>query len=137
MIASLGHLTVAEELLRFLRSILLGLPAGILLDLFRTLRILLPHHPAAVFLEDALYAFALCFFLQCYAWMYADTVFRWPYAAGEILGLAAYMLTVGAVWMRMLRRIRCRISRIRSFFCRAVSGRNESGAKSKKISESP
>ena len=137
MTAPIGHLTVAEELLRFLRSLLIGLPAGVLLDLFRTLRAFLPHHPAAVFLEDTIYVFALCFFLQCYVWMYADTVFRWPYALGEILGLAVYMLTVGAVWKRMLRRIRCRFFRIRSFFCRAVSGRNESGAKSKKISESP
>ncbi|MCR4761494.1 MAG: spore cortex biosynthesis protein YabQ [Oscillospiraceae bacterium] len=137
MTASLGHLTVAEELLRFLRSLLLGLPAGILLDFFRTLRVLLPHHPAAVFLEDALYAFALCFFLQCYAWMYADTVFRWPYALGELLGLVVYLLTAGAVWMRMLRRIRGRLSRIRAFLSRTVFRFAESGSKQKKISESP
>jgi hypothetical protein len=112
---------------------LLGLPAGILLDCFRTLRRLLPHHPAAVFLEDAVYAFLLCFLLQCYVWMYADTVFRWQYALGELLGLMLYLLTAGAVWMRMLRRICLRLEKLRVFFCRTAFRH----AESKKISENP
>ena len=99
------HLTVQQELTRFAQSLLLGIPAGLLLDLFRTLRALLPHHPLTVFLEDALYTFLLCFLLQCFVWMYADTVLRWQYALGELLGLALYLLTAGTVWSRILRRL--------------------------------
>ena len=96
----------------FLRSMLLGLPAGLLLDCFRTLRALLPHHALLVFIEDTVYVFLCIFTVQCYVWMYAGGVFRWQYAAGACIGLAVYLATVGAVWMRMLRRLRCAVRRV-------------------------
>ncbi|MBQ8922299.1 MAG: spore cortex biosynthesis protein YabQ [Oscillospiraceae bacterium] len=108
-----GHtFTVAGQMSRFLCSILLGLPAGLLLDCFRTLRALLPHHALLVFLEDTVYVFLCIFTVQCYVWMYADGVFRWQYAAGACIGLAVYLVTVGAVWMRMLSRLRTTARRI-------------------------
>ncbi len=110
------HLSVSQELTRFAQSLLLGIPAGLLLDLFRTLRALLPHHPLTVFLEDALYTFLLCFLLQCFIWMYADTVLRWQYAFGEMTGLAVYLLTAGTVWSRVLRRVCTIRQKIRSIF---------------------
>ena len=100
------HLTVTQELARFAESLLLGIPAGLLLELFRTLRALLPHHPLTVFLEDALYSFLLCVLLLGFVWVYADTVLRWQYAAGELLGLIIWLLTAGTVWARMLKRLR-------------------------------
>ena len=107
-----GHsMTVAEQISLFLRSILLGLPAGLLLDEFRTLRALLPHRWLPVFLEDTVYVFLCIFMVQCYAWMYAGGAFRWQYAAGACLGLALYLVTVGAVWMRMLKRLRRAVRR--------------------------
>ncbi|MBR6108022.1 MAG: spore cortex biosynthesis protein YabQ [Oscillospiraceae bacterium] len=99
----------------FLRSMLLGLPAGLLLDCFRTLRALLPHHALLVFIEDTVYVFLCIFTVQCYVWMYAGGVFRWQYAAGACIGLAVYLATVGAVWMRMLRRLRCAVRRVLRF----------------------
>lgn len=110
------HLAVSQELTRFAQSLLLGIPAGLLLDLFRTLRALLPHHPLTVFLEDALYTFLLCFLLQCFIWMYADTVLRWQYVCGELIGLAVYLLTAGTVWSRVLRRVCTIRQKIRSIF---------------------
>ncbi len=102
-----GHtLTAAAQISLFLRSILLGLPAGILLDCFRTLRAVFPHHALLVFLEDTVYVFSCVFMVQCYIWMFAGGAFRWQYAAGACLGLAVYLATAGAVWMRMLYRIR-------------------------------
>ncbi len=100
------QLTVHTELLRFLYSLLPGLCCGLLLEGFRTLRALLPHHPIAVFLEDALFSFLCCFILQCYAWSFCAGILRWQYGFGMLLGLVIWMLTVGAVWMRMLQRLR-------------------------------
>ena len=127
------HLTVAQELTRFAQSQLLGIPAGLLLDLFRTLRALLPHHPLTVFFEDALYAFSLCLLLQCFVWMYADTALRWQYALGELLGLGMYLLTAGRVWGRCLLRLRRFRQRIGRFF----TLHTEKNVQQKKISESP
>ena len=126
------HLTVQQELTRFAQSLLLGIPAGLLLDLFRTLRALLPHHPLTVFLEDALYTFLLCFLLQCFVWMYADTVLRWQYALGELLGLALYLLTAGTVWGRILRRLCAIRQKIRLAFVKNT----EKEKPAEKISES-
>ena len=108
-----GHsVAVQTQLLLFLGSFAVGAAAGLLLDCFRTLRALLPHHAAVVFLEDALYVFCCIFMVQCYAWMYAQGVFRWQYAVGACSGLTLYLLTVGAVWMRILQRIRRGMARV-------------------------
>ena len=114
-----GHtVTVAVQISRFLCSILLGLPAGLLLDCFRTLRAILPHHALLVFLEDTVYVFLCVFMVQCYVWMYAGGAFRWQYAAGACIGLAVYLVTVGAVWMRMLSRIRKAVRNLSGMLCR-------------------
>ncbi|MBR5722314.1 MAG: spore cortex biosynthesis protein YabQ [Oscillospiraceae bacterium] len=126
------HLTVGQEMMRFAQSMLLGLPAGLLLDLFRTLRALLPHHALTVFLEDALYTFLLCLLLQCFVWMYADTALRWQYAFGELLGLSVYFLTAGRLWGHFLLRIR----RLRQRIGRMLTVHAEKNAEQKKISES-
>ncbi len=131
------QLTVHTELIRFLRSLLLGLPCGLLFDLFRTLRALLPHHPAAVFLEDAVYTFFCCFIIQCYAWSFCDGVLRWMYAVGAMLGLICYLLTAGKVWSRILLRLHrtaCAIrQKIRSLFV----GNHENQENRKNLDENP
>ncbi|MBR3446983.1 MAG: spore cortex biosynthesis protein YabQ [Oscillospiraceae bacterium] len=126
------QLPVSLELTRFAQSLLLGIPAGLLLDLFRTLRALLPHHPLTVFLEDALYTFLLCFLLQCFVWMYADTALRWQYALGELIGLAVYLLTAGTVWGRVLRRVCAIRQKIRRIFVKNT----EKETPAEKIAES-
>lgn len=131
------HLTIYAQSMRFLGSFLIGLPVGLLLDCFRTLRAILPHHVIAVFLEDTLFAFLSCFLVQCYVWMFADGMLRWHYAAGAMLGFLLYLLTIGAVWMRILKRLRrffCSLrQKIGQFFVR-----NSKNAESEKnVPESP
>ena len=116
-----GHnLTTAMQAALFLHSILLGLPAGLLLDCFRTLRALLPHPAPLVFLEDALYVFLCIFGLQCFIWMEAGGAFRWQYAAGACIGLSIYLMTFGAVWMRLLNRLRRAVRRGYALIGRAL-----------------
>lgn len=131
------QLTVGTELMRFFYSLPAGMLCGVLLEVFRTLRALLPHHPIAVFLEDTVFSFLCCFILQCYAWSFCAGSLRWQYAAGMCLGLGIWMCTFGAVWMRMLTRIRriCRgiAQKIRRFFV----GLAEKSRKSEKNPQSP
>ncbi len=118
-----GHtVTAAVQISRFLCSILLGLPAGLLLEFFRTLRAVLPHHALLVFLEDTVYVFLCAFTVQCYVWMYAGGVFRWQYIAGACIGLALWLITAGAVWMRMLSRIRRAVRRLNGMLLHCSAG---------------
>ena len=118
--------TIREQTRMFLGSVLLGLPAGLLLDVFRSLRTLVPHGKAAVFLEDTLFAFLTAVMLQTYSVMFVHGSLRIYCALGTFLGLLLYLLTIGALWMRFLRAlhrltsgIRCRIrQKSTTFFVR-------------------
>ena len=118
--------TIREQTRMFLGSVLLGLPAGLLLDVFRSLRTLVPHGKAAVFLEDTLFAFLTAVMLQTYSVMFVHGSLRIYCALGAFLGLLLYLLTIGALWMRFLRTlhrltsgIRCRIrQKSTAFFVR-------------------
>ncbi len=112
------QLTVRTELLQLFRSLLPGLICGVLFDVFRTLRTILPHHAAAIFLEDAFFSFTACFLLQCYAWSFCNGALRWQHAAGMLTGFLLYLLTAGAVWVRILRRSERFFRRIRQAVCR-------------------
>lgn len=99
-------LTVHQETWLFLGSCLLGIPLGLLMDALRLLRCLLPHHAAAVFLEDMLIVCAAAVLVQCYAVMFARSELRAYDAFGCLCGFVVYYCTVGAVWGRMLRRLK-------------------------------
>ncbi|MBR6420423.1 MAG: spore cortex biosynthesis protein YabQ [Oscillospiraceae bacterium] len=111
---------ISEEARLFLMSCLLGVPLGMLFDLFRTLRALLPHHPVIVFLEDTFFALCFCVSLQLYASAFGQDALRWYYTLGALLGLALWLLTLGAVWMRLLRGIRRLLGRILHSFGRIM-----------------
>lgn len=136
--------SISEEARLFLGSCLLGLPIGMLLDIFRLLRATLPHHAIAVFLEDVCFALAAMVMLQCYATMFARSDLRGYFAVGALLGLTLYLLTIGTVWMQILRKLKhclilpkrvfCRIRRkIHGFFVRFTEKRRNP----KKNVESP
>lgn len=100
------HITVQEELLRFARAGLLGIGCGVLFDILRLLRTLLPHGAIAVFLEDTLFSFLFCFILQIDAWSFCGGALRFSQFLGMTLGLALYLLTIGLVTRRMFIRLR-------------------------------
>ncbi len=94
--------STGEALLLFGGSILLAIPAGVLLDAFRLLRRLVPHHPAAVAAEDVLWVLAVCLLLLLYASGFSKGVFRGCYAVGCFLGIVLYVCTVGKAVMGIL-----------------------------------
>lgn len=104
--------TVHQETWLFLGSCLLGIPLGLLVDALRLLRCLLPHHGAAVFLEDGLVVCTGAVLVQCYAILFARSELRAYDAVGCLCGLVIYCCTVGTVWGRILYRIRLGRTRI-------------------------
>ncbi len=104
-------ITIEQETWLFLGSCLLGIPVGMLLDLMRLLRTILPHHAAAVFLEDAVLVIFAAVLVQCYAIMFARGALRYYDALGCCCGFLIYLCTVGAVWRRMLSRMRRGVQR--------------------------
>lgn len=98
-------LTVHEETLLFLYSCLLGAALGLLFDVLRAVRLVLPHKTFAAALEDV---FFLLFWAGCIAAFtsaFAKGDLRFYYIFGSILGFLLYRFTLGNPVVRLLRRI--------------------------------
>ena len=97
----------------FLRSLLLGAAIGALYDMFRVLRMALPHNTVAVFIEDVLFfgacATATFFFLM--STLYGQV--RAFILLGECLGALVYALTASRIVMGFFA---CLIKAIRWMF---------------------
>ncbi len=87
--------TVEEELLLFGGAILLGIPSGILFDLFRFLRRLIPHHWSVTMLEDIFFLTVASFLLLCYVSGFARGEFRMHYVIGCLCGFILHECTLG------------------------------------------
>lgn len=109
--------SISEQTRLFLGSCLLGLPIGMLLDVFRLLRLALPHRTIAVFLEDTIFMILSIFAVQSYAVMFAHSQMRGFFIVGALLGLLLYLLMIGAVWMRILHKFRRFFDSIPVFLC--------------------
>ena len=85
----------------------LGFLLGAYYDLFRVWRIVAHSGKIAVFFQDLLFCLssALSFFLAALA--VTGGILRWYLAAGVLLGLAAYRVTVGLIFVRLVRRLVC------------------------------
>lgn len=87
--------TTQEELVLFGGSCLLGIPAGLLFDLWRILRRAKPHPVWLVAVEDVLWAAEVGVLLLCYAGACDKGVFRGYFAIGCGIGFVLYECTVG------------------------------------------
>ena len=122
--------TTQEELTLFGGSCLLGIPAGILFDIFRLFRRWIRHPVLAVAAEDTLWLTGVSLILLFYASACAKGVFRAYYAAGCLIGFILYELTLGEPTVRILdrlRRIVCTplhwVGRGIASICTKISGR--------------
>lgn len=100
------YFLVPEQLLLFGGACLMGVPAGLLLDVFRLLRVLLPHNALAVALEDVILCVLWAFMLLGFTYAFARGEFRMYYAAGMFLGLVLYEVTLGIWLLRVLRMLK-------------------------------
>jgi spore cortex biosynthesis protein YabQ len=131
------YTAVQDELLLFGGACLLGIPAGVLFDLFRVLRRILPHRSPAVALEDILFLLLCSVLLLCYS-IYAGGVFRMYYALGMLMGFWLYLCTIGQLVCRVctgMLRLLCKPINWLVRICRKVSERFVRNAKNAKKEE--
>lgn len=99
------EVSIAEQTWMFLYSLALGAGFGLLYDVFRIVRIAVPHHPVAVAAEDLLFwcmaaAGTLLFFLCT-----DGGRIRIFLLIGELLGFIIYYFTIGVLVIGAARRI--------------------------------
>ncbi|MBQ8687953.1 MAG: spore cortex biosynthesis protein YabQ [Ruminococcus sp.] len=99
------YLTIHEETLLFLYSCLLGAALGMVFDLFRALRTLLPHKGWMTALEDTLFLLFWAGTIAAFTSAFAKGDLRFYYIFGSILGFLLYRATLGNPVVGLLRRI--------------------------------
>lgn len=97
--------TIHEELILFFLSCAAGIVLGILYDIFRVLRILIPHHNFFVILEDIIYLSFYGIFLSAFASAQARGELRIYFIIGNILGFALYYFTLGSIVVRIFKKL--------------------------------
>lgn len=106
--------TVAEQTELFLLSVVMGGVFGVLFDVFRALRVLLPplKGSAATAAGDIIF-FCICGFgIYVFSLLFAGGEVRGYYWAGAFLGGVIYIMTVGTVVMGIFHGIFDRLYRV-------------------------
>lgn len=97
--------TAGEQTKLFLISCLLGIPVGIAFDVFRVIRIALPHNKFIVALEDILFMLLYASFIVSFSVIASRGEFRFFYIAGNALGFITYYLTIGNILVKAFQKI--------------------------------
>lgn len=99
------YLTVHEELILFLGSVILGCALELIFDIFRSLRVIIPHKAAANAIEDIIFIMIWAGSIACFTSIFAKGYLRIFYIVGSILGFVLCKLTVGDPLVRLLSMI--------------------------------
>lgn len=105
--------TTAEQTQLFLLSCVMGVPLGIIFDIFRALRAVLPHNRFTVALEDTIFLGIYSVMLSLFCVVFSRSEFRVFYIVGNILGFGIYFFTLGNI---VLGAIRKAVEAIRNVF---------------------
>ncbi|MDE6131877.1 MAG: spore cortex biosynthesis protein YabQ [Oscillospiraceae bacterium] len=99
--------SVSQQTASFLLSVLLGASLGVVYDLFRVARILLPplQKPKPTFLADVLFWLIYGFCVFCFAAVSARGQVRMFMFFGSLLGFALYIFTLGNFITGVIRDI--------------------------------
>ncbi|MDE7365003.1 MAG: spore cortex biosynthesis protein YabQ [Ruminococcus sp.] len=96
--------TIQEELFLFLFSCLAGVFIGIFYDIFRTLRIMIPHNSFFVVAEDVVFLSCYTVFLISFASVQARGELRFYFIIGNAIGFTLYFFTIGVFVIRTFRK---------------------------------
>ncbi|MDR0983543.1 MAG: spore cortex biosynthesis protein YabQ [Ruminococcus sp.] len=96
--------TINEQARLFLFSCLLGAPLGIIFDLFRISRRLIPHNKAVVHIEDIVFIFIWVILLVIYYTSFGMGQFRFIYVLGSGLGFVLYLVSTQGLFTKLLHR---------------------------------
>ena len=98
-------LSVPDELKFLLLSILLGAVLGSAFDLFRTLRVSLPHNALWVAVEDFAYCLLFCFSWYVFCVDLLGGALRFYILFGMSGGFLLYYITIGKIAMKIVRAL--------------------------------
>lgn len=96
--------TVNQELVLFLLSCIFGAAYGVLYDIFRTLRIILPHNSMLVAAEDIAFLVIYGITLSLFASAFSLGQVRFYFVIGNILGFLLYIATVGHIVIGVMKK---------------------------------
>jgi hypothetical protein len=87
----------AEDTALLLYSILLGFGFGLYYDIFRFIRLALPHRGWMVFPEDLLFFLPITFLFILFTFAFSDGTLRWFSFLGVWMGFFLYLGTLGKI----------------------------------------
>lgn len=112
--------SVSQQLKIFALSCAGGAFIGVLYDVFRAVRLAVPHGRAAVFAEDCLFFILSGIYLVLFAMLFARGQLRMYMVLGSVLGFTVYILSVGRVVIGVLLKIKRFITAVINFFWKPI-----------------
>lgn len=94
------------ELSLFVRSVLMGILFGVIFDMLRVVRIIIPHKNWLVFAEDFLFMLFCGFWFFIFSMTSARGQLRAFLLIGSGIGFVLYIVTIGAVVKRVVTKTR-------------------------------
>lgn len=98
--------TANTQLEVFLISCGVGLVLGLIYDIFRIVRITIPHTNLLVAIEDLIMFICYGIFLMCFAFSLMRGQIRFFFVLGNFLGFVLWFFTLGNVLVRVAYRIK-------------------------------
>lgn len=108
--------TVNTQLEVFLISCGIGVILGLIYDIFRIVRITIPHTDLLVAIEDILLFICYGIFLMCFAFSLMRGQIRFFFVIGNALGFLIWFFTVGNIVVKVAYRIKRYILKFISIF---------------------
>lgn len=99
------YFSLSEHTQLFLFSCITGVLLGIIYDIFRVLRIILPHNQFLVMLEDILFFIIYIIIIVSFTSAFARGEFRIFYIFGNILGFILYFFSVGRIAVLVIKKL--------------------------------
>lgn len=96
----------STQLETFLISCLVGLVIGLIYDVFRVFRIVIPHNVTLVFIEDTLLLTSYGIFIMCFAFALMRGQIRLFFMIGNAIGFILWFFTVGSVIVGTAKRLK-------------------------------
>lgn len=98
--------TASTQIEVFLISCVVGIVLGIIYDIFRVFRIVIPHSNILTNLEDVILISAYGIFLMCFAFSLMRGQIRFFFIVGNFLGFILWFFTLGSIIIRVANRIK-------------------------------
>lgn len=96
--------SIQEEVFLFLFSCIAGIIIGVFYDIFRTIRIIIPHNAFFTMIEDIVFLAGYAVFLSSFASAQARGELRFYFILGNALGFIVYFFTAGTFVIRTMKK---------------------------------